>query len=125
MAKKAAQTAGGVTCVSKVSGNVNGSAARSVDGLAKWGRILDQRQLVAISRWTMKVAAEVFKDGNSWAVRLPAALRPSSKELFIETRRNGDIILYDEKLREEAFERQMQALERIMANPVLERDEPL
>jgi len=73
----------------------------------------------------MRATAKVFKNGNSWAVRLPAALKPSSKELFIETHRNGDIILYDDKLREEAFQRQMQALERIMANPALEKDEPL
>ncbi|KXU34372.1 hypothetical protein AXK11_08670 [Cephaloticoccus primus] len=72
----------------------------------------------------MKVTAKVFKSGNSWAVRLPAALKPQAKELFIERRRNGDIILYDEKLRKEAHARQMQALEELMANPVLGKDEP-
>jgi len=73
----------------------------------------------------MRATAKVFKNGNSWAVQLPAALKPSSRELFIETRRNGDIILYDDRLREEAHGRRMKALEEIMANPVLEKDEPL
>jgi len=73
----------------------------------------------------MELTAKVFKSGNSWAVRLPAVLKPRARELFIETDRNGDIILYDKKLREEAFQRQMQALEEIMANPVLEKNEPL
>jgi len=71
----------------------------------------------------MEITAKVFKNGNSTAVRLPAALKVRAKELGIETTRDGDIILYDKKLRERAHARRMRALEEIMANPVLERDE--
>jgi len=74
---------------------------------------------------TMRVTAKVFKNGDSWAVQLPAVLQPSSPELFVETTRDGDIILYDDKLREEAHARRMQALEELMANPVLGKDEEI
>jgi len=73
----------------------------------------------------MKVTAKVFKNGNSWAVRLPAMLKVKAKELCVSTNRDGDIILYDEKMRERAFKKRLQALEQIMANPVLEKDEEL
>jgi len=73
----------------------------------------------------MRVTAKVFKNGNSLAVRLPAALKVTAKELFVSTNRDGDIILYDDKMRERAFKKRMKALEQIMANPVLEKDEEL
>jgi len=73
----------------------------------------------------MKVAAKVFKNGNSWAVQLPAALKLSSRELFIETNRNGDIILYDEKVREEAFQKRMQAWDELVKlGPTKSDNEP-
>jgi len=71
----------------------------------------------------MEITAKVFKAGNSWAVRLPAALKPRARELFIETTRDGDIILYDKQLRAAAHAQQMRAMEEILANPVLEPDE--
>jgi len=74
----------------------------------------------------MKVAAKVFKDGNSWAVRLPAALKPSSRELFIETNRNGDIILYNEEVREAAFQKRMQAWDELVKlGPTKSDSEPV
>jgi len=71
----------------------------------------------------MGLPAKLFKSGNSWAVRLPAALKPSSKELFVEQGRDGDIILYNEKERKKSYARRLRALQRIMANPVLDKDE--
>jgi len=57
----------------------------------------------------MKFVAKVFKSGNSLAVRLPAALNVKTKELCIEQGRDGDIILYDEKEREQAWRKRQQA----------------
>jgi len=76
---------------------------------------LDRARLVTTCNNAMKIAAKVFKAGNSWAVRLPAALKPSSRELFIETNRNGDIILYNEQVREEAYQKRMQAWRELVA----------
>jgi|GEM_PF-740796 len=74
----------------------------------------------------MKITAKVFKSGNSWAVRLPAALKPSAKELVINTNRDGDIILYDEKVREQAYQKRMQAWRELVATaPVESENEPV
>jgi len=59
----------------------------------------------------MKFVAKVFKSGNSLAVRLPASLNVKVKELCIEQGRDGDIILYDEKEREQAWRRRQKAFQ--------------
>jgi len=64
----------------------------------------------------MKITAKVFKSGNSMAIRLPADLKVRAKELVIDTNRDGDIILYDEKVREEAFNKRMQAFREFVAS---------
>jgi len=74
----------------------------------------------------MRVTAKVFKNGDSWAVQLPADLKPKSKELIINTNRDGDIILYDEKVREEAYQKRMQAWRELVATaPVESENEPV
>jgi len=74
----------------------------------------------------MRVTAKVFKNGNSWAVQLPSALKPSSRELVVNVNRDGDIILYDEKVREEAFQKRMEAFREFVASAPVgsEADEP-
>jgi len=64
----------------------------------------------------MKFVAKVFKSGNSLAVRLPAALNVKVKELCIEQGRDGDIILYDEKERRQAWKKRQQAFEEFVKN---------
>jgi|GEM_PF-1053313 len=59
----------------------------------------------------MKFVAKVFKSGNSLAVRLPASLNVKVKELSIEQGRDGDIILYDENERRQAWKKRQQAFE--------------
>jgi len=70
----------------------------------------------------MKIRAKVFKSGNSMAVRLPASLKVRAKELVIDTNRDGDIILYDEKVREEAFDKRMRAFREFVATAPVESD---
>jgi len=62
----------------------------------------------------MKFVAKVFKNGDSLAVQLPAALNVKTDELCIEQGRDGDIVLYDEKEREQAWRKRQQAFQELV-----------
>jgi len=62
----------------------------------------------------MKFVAKVFKNGNSLAVRLPAALKVSAKELVIQPLADGQLLLCDEKAQERAYKRRRRDFEKLL-----------
>jgi len=62
----------------------------------------------------MEITAEVFKSGNSLAVRLPNTLRVRAKELVIERGIDGEIVLYDKKARERSWQKRRKALHELI-----------
>jgi len=53
-------------------------------------------------------------------VRLPNGLKIRSKELYIEQGRNGDLVLFDPKVRERAWQKRRKALHELLKSPPLE-----
>jgi len=68
----------------------------------------------------MKITAKVFKSGNSLAVRLPAALKVTSKELVIQPLMDGQMLLYDEKAQARAAKRRRREFEKLLDSTLKE-----
>jgi len=70
----------------------------------------------------MKIVAEVFKSGESLAIRLPNTLKINATELVIESGRDGSLILYDPQERERAEAKRQKAWEELCRLPPLETE---
>jgi len=69
---------------------------------------------------TMRTVTKVFKAGDSKAVRLPREWRVRAKELVVELRPDGELLLYDPVEREKAFEKRLAALRTFSEGPPLD-----